>query len=98
MRILILGGDGYLGWPTAMHLSSKGHEVAVADNYLRRKLCQQVNAKPLFSVPNLDERADLWGSISGFNTRVFIGDLNEWSFIEKVFSSFTPDVIIHYAE
>ena len=98
MRALILGGDGYLGWPTAMHLSSKGHKVAVADNYLRRQLCKEVNAKPLFSVPNLDERARLWESISGCNLDVFIGDLNEWSFIEKIFTSFMPDAIIHYAE
>ena len=98
MRALILGGDGYLGWPTAMHLSSKGHKVAVADNYLRRQLSKEVNAKPLFSVPNLDERARLWESISSCNLDVFIGDLNEWSFIEKIFTSFTPDAIIHYAE
>ncbi len=56
MRILILGGDGYLGWPTAMHLSSSGHEVVVIDTYLRRKLCQEVNVDPLFEVPDLSER------------------------------------------
>jgi len=98
MRILILGGDGYLGWPTAMHLSSKGHEVAVVDNYLRRQLCKEVNAKLLYSVPNLDERVSVWKSISNCNLDVFIGDLNEWSFIEKIFTSFKPDAIIHYAE
>ena len=41
MRVLVLGGDGYLGWPTAMHLSARGHEVAVVDNYLRRRLCAE---------------------------------------------------------
>lgn len=98
MRVLILGGDGYLGWPTAMHLSSKGHEVAVADNYLRRRLCKEVNGAPLFPVPNLDERATLWKSISNCIIRVFIGDLNQWSFIKKLLVSYTPDAIIHYAE
>ncbi|MCJ7771646.1 MAG: NAD-dependent epimerase/dehydratase family protein, partial [Desulfobacterales bacterium] len=98
MRVLILGGDGYLGWPTAMHLTSNGHEVAVADNYLRRQLCKEINVKPLFSVPNLQERANLWKSISDYNIRVFIGDLNQWSFIEELFTSYTPDAIIHYAE
>jgi UDP-sulfoquinovose synthase len=48
MRILILGGDGYLGWPTAMHLTTKGHDVAVVDNYLRRRLCREENVEPLF--------------------------------------------------
>ena len=54
MRILILGGDGYLGWPTAMRLSAKGHEVAVVDNYLRRRLCLEEDVPPLFEVPDLD--------------------------------------------
>ena len=57
MRILVLGGDGYLGWPTAMHLTARGHDVAVVDNYLRRRLCREENVEPLFEVPNLEERA-----------------------------------------
>ena len=48
MRVIILGGDGYLGWATAMHLTTKGHEVGVVDNYLRRRLCREENVKPLF--------------------------------------------------
>ena len=51
MRVLILGGDGYLGWPTAMHLSAQGHEVAVADNYLRRSLMRDGDIEPLYPVP-----------------------------------------------
>ena len=98
MRILILGGDGYLGWPTAMHLTSKGHEIAVVDNYLRRRMCREENVEPLFEVPNLHERIELWESVSGYNIRLFIGDLTEWDFVESVFRSFTPDAIVHYAE
>lgn len=98
MRILILGGDGYLGWPTAMNLSAIGHEVAVADNYLRRRLCREENVPPLFKVPNLHERANLWEAISDRKIPVFIGDLAVWDFIEEVFKTFTPDAIVHYAE
>jgi UDP-sulfoquinovose synthase len=98
MRILILGGDGYLGWPTAMHLTARGHDVAVVDNYLRRRLCREENVEPLFEVPNLHERTVLWESISGNTITVFIGDLAEWEFVEEVFRSFTPEGIIHYAE
>lgn len=98
MRVLILGGDGYLGWPTAMHLSAKGYEVAVADNYLRRRLCTEENAAPLFEVPDLHERAAAWESVSGYNISVFIGDLTEWSFVETIFRAFDPDSIVHYAE
>ena len=55
MRIIILGGDGYLGWPTAMHLSSIGHKVAVVDNYLRRDLMLKEDVEPLYSTPNLSD-------------------------------------------
>lgn len=98
MRILILGGDGYLGWPTAMHLSAQGHNVAVVDNYLRRRLCLEENVPPLYEVPNLNERADLWYSMSGYKIPVFIGDLTQWDFIQEVFQKFIPDGIVHYAE
>jgi len=98
MKVLILGGDGYLGWPTAMHLSARGHAVAVVDNYLRRRLCQEENVKPLFSVPSLNERASSWEANSGYKVRVYIGDLNEWDFVEEVFRDFTPEGIVHYAE
>ena len=60
MKVLVLGGDGYLGWPTAMHLSAMGYEVGVVDNYLRRNLAQEENVEPLYEVPNLHERARIW--------------------------------------
>lgn len=98
MRILILGGDGYLGWPTAMHLTAQGHEVAVVDNYLRRRLCREENIEPLFPVPNLHERVGFWQGVSACKIPVFIGDLAEWEFVSEVFTSFTPEGIVHYAE
>ena len=98
MRILILGGDGYLGWPTAMHLTSMGHEVFVSDNYLRRNLCREENVEPLFDVPNLIKRAKIWKSSSGYNIGVFIGDLKNWDFISELFRTTQPETIIHYAE
>ena len=98
MRILILGADGYLGWPTVMHLSSKGHDVAAVDNYLRRSLFEEVGVQPLFEVPGLDERCALWEDVSGCRVPFFIGDLVQWEFVEKVFSEFKPDAIVHYAE
>jgi UDP-sulfoquinovose synthase len=98
MRVLVLGGDGYLGWPTAMHLTAQGHEVAVVDNYLRRRLCRAENVEPLFYVPNLHERVGLWESVSGYSVPVFIGDLTHWDFVEEVFRAFTPEGIVHYAE
>ena len=98
MRILILGADGYLGWPTVMHLTSKGHDVVAVDNYLRRKLFYKAGVEPLFDLPKLDERCAIWESVSGCKVPFFIGDLVEWEFVEKLFRDFNPDAIVHYAE
>ncbi len=98
MKVLILGGDGYLGWPTAMNLSAEDHEIAVVDNYLRRNICREENVKPLFDLPDLNERVRIWKNLTGNNIKVFIGDLRQWDFISNVFTEFLPDTVIHYAE
>lgn len=98
MKVLVLGGDGYLGWPTAMRLSKAGHEVMAVDNYLRRRLCLEESVEPLFNVPDLQVRARLWKEISGLDIQVRIGDLTDWSFVAQTFEPFRPDALIHYAE
>jgi UDP-sulfoquinovose synthase len=98
MRVLILGGDGYLGWPTAMNLTANGHEVAIADNYLRRNICREEDSEALFEVPNLHDRVKLWKELSGHKVDVYIGDLCEWDFISNLFIQTRPEVVIHYAE
>jgi len=98
MNILILGGDGYLGWATAMHLTEKGHKVAVVDNYLRRKNCRELNLEPLIDVPNLDQRSAIWKAESGFEVSVYIGDCTDYPFLSRVFQEFGPDTVVHYAE
>lgn len=98
MRVLILGGDGYLGWPTAIHLAARGHEVAVVDNYLRRNLMRDEDVEPVYRSPNLHERVNIWQESGGDGIQVYIGDLCEWDFVARVFSEFAPDTVIHYAE
>lgn len=98
MNILILGGDGYLGWPTAMALSSQGHTVTVADNYLRRNLSRDYGAEPLFKTPDLLERAKKWKAYSGHEVTVHTGDLCDSEFMDKVVQSSEPEAIVHYAE
>ena len=98
MKILILGGDGYLGWPTAMRLSKAGHQVVVVDNYMRRRLCREESVEPLFEVPELRGRARLWEQKSGCKIEVRIGDLTDWTFVSEVFASFLPGALVHYAE
>lgn len=98
MKILILGGDGYLGWPTAMYLSRKGHEVAVLDNFNKRKWELEIGVKPLVPVSTLHERIKAWKEISGKEMCLYVGDLLHERFVSKVFDEFLPDVIVHYGE
>ena len=78
MRVLILGGDGYLGWPTAMSFAAKGHEVCVIDNYLRRTIAQQTQSEALMPTPNLHDRAAIFKAASGHAIQVVIGDVADY--------------------
>ena len=98
MRVLILGADGYLGWPAAMHFSAKGHEVEAVDNYFKRKTCLELNCESLLSIPNLHARAALWESLTGKRIVVKIGDIADYSFISEVFKEFRPEAVVHFAE
>ncbi|CAK8722753.1 UDP-sulfoquinovose synthase Sqd [Candidatus Electrothrix laxa] len=98
MRVLILGGDGYLGWPTAMAFSDRQHEVMVADNYLRRDLSRQHDVEPLWPVPNLLERVRVWKEISGHTIHARVGDCCDYAFLADLFAEFQPEAVIHYAE
>lgn len=98
MRVLILGGDGYLGWPTAMSFAAKGHDVYVVDNYLRRTIAQQTRSEALMLNPNLQDRADLFQVHSGRPIQVSIGDITNYRFLEQIFQTFQPEAVIHYAE
>ena len=98
MRVMILGGDGYLGWPTAMHFAAAGHEVMVVDNYLRRTVARSTQSEPLFEAPNLETRAELFDSARGTEIAVAIGDCADMMFIDPLFARFLPDVVVHYAE
>jgi UDP-sulfoquinovose synthase len=99
MRILILGGDGYLGWPTAMRFSSRGHDVHVVDDYLRRRAHEEVGSDTLVPIlPSLPDRAAAWREVSGKEIGVTEGDLVEWEVTSNVFRDFRPDAIVHYGE
>ena len=98
MRILILGGDGYLGWPTGMHLSQRGHDVALLDNFSKRDWEAEVGGGPLIPVCKLDERVRAWQEITGKKLKVFSGDLREYEFVHETLEDFAPDAIVHYGE
>jgi len=98
MKILVLGGDGYLGWPTAMRFSGKGHEVAVVDNFARRRWVEEVGGDSLTPIVSLDERIEAWREVSGKRITSYVGDLAEDTLAADVVIDFQPDTIIHYGE
>jgi UDP-sulfoquinovose synthase len=98
MRVLILGGDGYLGWPTAMAFASKGHDVCVIDNYLRRTVAQQTQSEALMPNPNLHDRAAIFRSATDLSVQVEIGDCTDYHTMSRLFQTFQPEAVIHYAE
>ena len=110
-HILILGGDGYLGWPTAMYFSSRGYEVTVVDNYFRRNACTELDVGMLYPVPTLQERAKIWYEKTGKEIKVVVGDLTDAELMRSLFDGrvkyswcvdpgFTgiPETVLHYAE
>lgn len=98
MRVLILGGDGYLGWPTAMHFAARGHQVAAADNFLRRRLARETSSEPLLEPPSLPRRAKLFHEITGHEIPIESIDLTNFADTCALFKKYRPDVCIHYAE
>jgi UDP-sulfoquinovose synthase len=98
MKILVLGGDGYLGWPTAMHLAERGHDVAVVDSFHRRLFDHEVGADSLISILPLQDRVNLWSSLEKKPIKPYVGDITNWDFIEHVWKEFDPESIVHYAE
>ncbi len=98
MRVLVLGGDGYLGWPTALRFSDRGHEVAVVDNFSRRRWHVQQSTESLTPILTLEERIDAWRDVSGKEIAAHVGDIEDGDFIDRVVADFSPEVVIHYGE
>lgn len=98
MRILVLGGDGYLGWPTAMRFSARGHEVAVVDNYLRRRTVLEAGADSLTPILNLHQRVAAWREVTGHEIEAHCFDLCDYEPLHELFERFRPEAVIHYGQ
>src|SRR5437763_2913195 len=98
MQILFLGGDGYLGWPTALHLSAAGHEVAVCDNFARRGYDEERGVESLVPVASLEERIAVWTEVSGKQIKPYVGDLCDAPFVHQMVADFRPETIVHFGE
>lgn len=98
MRIIVLGGDGYLGWPTSMHFAARGHEVWSVDNFLRRNIALETDSDPLLPTPNLSERARLFEEKTGKKINVEVFDCADYHLLADLVQRVQPDAIVHYAE
>ena len=81
-----------------MHLSGGGHDVAVADNFLRRAMATEMGAGSLTPIQSLQQRVKAWGEVTGREIAPYIGDLADPSFVDAVFSEVLPEAIVHCGE
>jgi UDP-sulfoquinovose synthase len=96
--VLVLGGDGYLGWPTALAFSAQGHRVAVVDNFAKRGWELELGVRPLFPISTLHERVRAWKELTGREIELHVADLTEYDAVVAIVDAFRPDAIIHYGE
>ncbi|WP_085508564.1 NAD-dependent epimerase/dehydratase family protein [Thalassobacillus devorans] len=98
MRIVVAGGDGFCGWPTALHLSNQGHEVSIVDNLSRRKWDDELHSNSVTPIASLEDRVEKWKELTGKEIKTFIGDLNHYDFLREVFRQTEPEAFVHFAE
>ncbi|MBV7393490.1 NAD-dependent epimerase/dehydratase family protein [Mameliella sediminis] len=99
MRIAILGGDGFVGWPTCLHLSAQGHEVHILDNLSRRWIDTELGVQSLTPMDSIQERVRIWKETSGETIHFHLLDLaKEYERLKQWLGEYRPDAIIHFAE
>ncbi|SET15584.1 NAD-dependent epimerase/dehydratase family protein [Paracoccus homiensis] len=99
MKIIVLGGDGFCGWPTALHLSARGHDIIIVDNLSRRKIDVELEVESLTPIRPLGERIRAWQEVSGRTIRVENFTVGEhYHRLLTLLQQEQPDAIIHFAE
>lgn len=98
MRIVVAGGDGFCGWPTALHLSQAGHEVTIVDNLSRRAIDRELHTDSVVPIATLDERVAAWHELTGRTIATMVGDLTDYDFLASVFQAARPEAFVHFAE
>ncbi|AIE73237.1 MULTISPECIES: NAD-dependent epimerase/dehydratase family protein [unclassified Synechocystis] len=98
MRALVIGGDGYCGWATALYLSNKGYEVGILDSLVRRYWDAQLGAETLTPIAPIRQRLDRWYELTGKKIDLFIGDINDYPFLTNSLRQFQPDAVVHFGE
>jgi len=98
MKVMVLGGDGYCGWATALYLSAKGYSVAIVDNFVRRQWDHELGAQTLTPILPLSDRLRAWTRLTGRTIDLFVGDVMDYDFLLPTVKQFEPATIIHFAE
>lgn len=98
MKVLVIGGDGYCGWATALHLANKGYEVGVLDSLVRRHWDNELGVATLTPIASIQDRIYKWQAVSGQKIDLFIGDITNYDFLQNTFRSFEPEALVHFGE
>ncbi|ACK64711.1 NAD-dependent epimerase/dehydratase [Rippkaea orientalis PCC 8801] len=98
MKVLVIGGDGYCGWATALYLSNKGYEVGILDNLSRRYWDSQLGVDTLTPIAPIQKRIQRWKDLTGNNIDLFVGDITDYSFLSQAIRQFEPGAIVHFGE
>ena len=99
MKIAVLGGDGFCGWPTSLHLSDQGHEVHILDNLSRRWIDTELGVQSLTPMDSIQERTRIWHQETGKRMRFHLIDLaRDYEILKRWLADYKPDAVIHFAE
>ena len=99
MKIAVLGGDGFCGWPASLHLSDLGHDVVIVDNLSRRAIDEELGVTSLTPIASIEERLQAWNEISGHTIGFRHLDVaQDYEGLLAFIQEFQPDAVIHYAE
>ena len=98
MRVLVAGGDGFCGWPTALYLSAQGYEVLIADNFSRRGWDEELGTESLTRIFGLEDRVSRWKELTEREIGVAVGDLTDERFVHELVDGFKPEAFVHFAE
>ncbi|MEA5420034.1 NAD-dependent epimerase/dehydratase family protein [Spirulina sp. CCNP1310] len=98
MKVLVIGGDGYCGWATALHLANKGYEVGILDNLIRRHWDAKLGVDTLTPIAPIHQRLQRWKDLTGKAIALYVGDINNYDFLIQSLRDFGPDSIVHFGE
>jgi UDP-sulfoquinovose synthase len=96
--VIVLGGDGYCGWPTSLHLSEAGYRVVIVDSLVRREWDEELGSHSLTPIRSIEERIATWEELRGHSIALELGDLLDREFLADVIARHAPDAVVHFAE